>query len=636
MNAIGRTLATIGVLLALASTVDAICGGFGPPPPPPAPAGEVPPGSREPGDPPPPDTGGPTTRGGNTRGPTTPGSDIGGPTTGGGGTGGPTTPPGGSPAPTGPTTGDGGIGGPTTGGTRPNAGRARSGPDVGHWSYWWYANRALLLDDDMRARENSAARTGDRSVEPRDAFWRAKVRSALALALSDEDDEIVASAVLALGKGANAADIPVVRRVALDVERGAAAREHAAMALGLLDAETTEDATLARSALESIASDKRSTERLKALAVLALGLRADEAAVPFLVAAARRGGGTWDLPAAGLTALGMTGGDAARDELERLLAPAARGDETMRRVYAAHGLAKLRDPGSAPALIAALDDDAKDVRRSAALALGRVAPAGDQDVVAVLREVLEKDRDRGVRSTAAISLGLIGGDAAIVALRAAYEKDDTSVRAFAAIGLGVIARRGGRPRVVVPLLRDLQRGARQELRGAVCVAVGLAGLSEAAPALREIVQGGGDPKLVAHAALALGLVQDREAAPEILRKELRRSNDSVLRGEIARALGMLGDVRTLVELDDMAEFGGSEHDRIVGCLGLGRVGGAESAALLIDILGSEKHSRLERHMAGNALGLLLDPSEGRRTGSVPADLDWFMFTPTVIDVLTEM
>ena len=41
-------------------------------------------------------------------------------------------------------------------------------------------------------------------------------------------------------------------------------------------------------------------------------------------------------------------------------------------------------------------------------------------------------------------------------------------------------------------------------------------------------------------------------------------------------------------------------------------------------------------MAGNALGLLIDPSEGRRTGSVCADLNWYMFTPTVIDVLTEM
>ena len=41
-------------------------------------------------------------------------------------------------------------------------------------------------------------------------------------------------------------------------------------------------------------------------------------------------------------------------------------------------------------------------------------------------------------------------------------------------------------------------------------------------------------------------------------------------------------------------------------------------------------------MAGNALGLLLDESEGRRTGAVAADLNWHLFTPTVIDVLSEL
>ena len=147
---------------------------------------------------------------------------------------------------------------------------------------------------------------------------------------------------------------------------------------------------------------------------------------------------------------------------------------------------------------------------------------------------------------------------------------------------------------------------------------------------------GGDPEVVAHAAFALGLVGEREKAPPLLRTLLRESNDSVLRGEVARALGMLGDLRTLVELDDMAETGGTEHERIVGCLGLGRVGGPECASLLIGVLGDEKRSRLERHMAGNALGLLLDASEGRRTGSVAADLNWHLFTPTVVDVLTEM
>jgi hypothetical protein len=93
--------------------------------------------------------------------------------------------------------------------------------------------------------------------------------------------------VLALGKAGDASDIPLVTKIVVDEARGAAEREHATMALGLLAADTAADAAAARAALHSVAANEDNSERLRALALYALGLRKDEGAVPFLTDCAR-------------------------------------------------------------------------------------------------------------------------------------------------------------------------------------------------------------------------------------------------------------------------------------------------------------------------------------------------------------
>ncbi len=642
----GGVLAGAGLALALslvvaAEVAHAICGGFSPPPPPPPPPeapGSIDPDSREPRDPAPPPDGGPSTGGGGTGGPTTGGNDIGGPTTPSGDTGGPTTGDGGASGPTtgGPTTGDGGIGGPSTGGgARPGRSGGGGGRlDAGHWTHWWYANRTFLLAEGSRARANAAQTPGSSSID--DVLWRAETRRALAKAMTDDDEEVVESSVLALGKAGDASDISLIMSLANDADRKQLTREAAAMSLGILRADTADDRLAIRTTLEAMGIEKRAPDRQRAIAILALGLRQDEASVPYLMDRAREGGQTWDVPAAGLTALGLSGSEDARGELVRLLVPPSRGNDSRRQVYAAHGLAKLRDPVSLPALYGALADKSDDVRRAAALAIGSIAPPAHEASVNALDRVMRKDKDRGVRATATVALGLIGGDSALATLRRTYDKDDAAIRPFAAVAIGVLARRSERPRIAAPLLKALKRGTRTELLGATCVAVGLAGMTDAAPRLREVLSESKDPKVKAQAAMSLGLIGDRDAAPPILREMLRESNDTVLRGEIARALGMLGDVRTLVELDDMAANGKTEHERITGLLGLGRIGGRESASLLTGVLGDTKRSTLERHMAGNAIGLLLDKSEGRRVHRVSSDLNWYALTQAVFHVMAEM
>jgi len=507
--------------------------------------------------------------------------------------------------------------------------------EAGHWSHWWYANRLFLLEDGVRAHRH-AARTGVDDLPPEDALWRADARQALAVALADDDDEVVAAAVLALGKAGDAADIPIVRAVAANEKRGPAAREHAVMALGLLAAETPEDAADARAALRAIAEDGNSSERLQALALYALGLRGDESVVPYLVDRARRPASSWDAPVAGLTALGLSGCEAAGVELGRVLQEARGARQATRRSYAVHGLAKLGDLAALPMLLRTLGDEEVEVRRAAALAVGAIAPPGDEGAVTALRRVLEKDDDRGARAMGAVGLGLVGGDEAVAALRKAYDRGDAMLRPYAAVALGVVARRSENPRIVAPLLRDLKRGTRQELLGATCVAVGLAELDEALPLLRELLEEAQSPQVVAQAAVAMGMIGEQGAGRQTLRDLLVTSRDPMVRGEVALALGLAGDVGALQGLQATARDGGTEHERLSACIGLGRIGGPESARVLMEILRDTKRSRLERHMAGNAIGMLLDTSEGRRVGCIPADLNWYVLTPTVIDILTEM
>lgn len=408
--ALGGLLTTVGAIGVDTSTVRAECNTYRPPPPPPPPTAD--PNSGVPGMEPAPETG-PSAPGGSTRGPATGGRrPAGGVRTGGGG-------------------GGGGI-------------------EAGHWSHWWYANRLFVIETGMRAHTHAAAspRTGRAA---RDLLWRADARRALAAALSDADDEVVAAAVLALGKAGDASDIGLVRSIAVDPKRGSSEREHAAMALGLLAADTPQDAAESRNALRAIAADDQNSERLRALALYAIGLRGEEAAVPFLADFAARGARSWDLPAASLSALGLSGCEAARVELGRVLVEARGRRQTLRRVYAAHGFAKLGDVAALPLLVRVLDDEEADVRRAAAMAIGKLAPPGDPEIVRALRRVLDTDRDRGARAMAAVALGLIGGDEALSALRKTYARDDAALRPFAAVAIGVIARRSDRPRIASTL-----------------------------------------------------------------------------------------------------------------------------------------------------------------------------------------
>lgn len=548
------------------------------------------------------------------------------------------TPPGDGPGPVGPTTPGSGplpTQPPPTPGTRPGRGSRSEEPGLDHWSRWWFPNRDHLLG--LSARVPGTTTPGSADGPAGSEIWRAEVSAALVKALGDSDEEISTAAAIALGKGGDPSHTDALACVLLDGKRLQPVREAAALALGLVDLGDSEEGRMAaRVALERVAGDRREAPRLRGMAVYGLGLRGDTGALPYLISAAHSPDVAWDVPAAGIASLGLVGEDLALPDLEDVLRSSQnrRREDLIRRVYAAQGLARLGDAAALPVLREAAADSDEDVRRAALLALGALANETDDDTAELLLRVLARDKDRACRNMAALSLARTTHPRAEAALRRAYTKGDRLHQPFAALALGLLARETNDPRVVSPLAHDLGNRSNADLLGALAVAVGLARFTDSSKELQAIVSDRGDPELRSHAAIALGLMGDTPGAAATLRSVLQSENDPAIRREAALALGLLGDREAVRILVKVLEDGGTTYEQGSAAAALGRIGGAEASKALLDLLRDERRPGVARGMAAVGLGLLLDRTEGRGISRVGADLNWYLTTDTVEEVLT--
>lgn len=463
-----------------------------------------------------------------------------------------------------------------------------------------------------------------------DTLWRAAARRALAAAIEDPDEEIVASAAVALGKTGDATQAPLLIGVLRSDTRRRMEREAAALGLGLLTLDSSASDNEIREALIDVAGDAREPTRLRAIAVHALGLRRDEASVPFLVSAMSTAEADWDVPAAATAALGCVGDDLVRGDLQRVLA-GGRGIDRVQRVYAAQALSKSGGPATVRALVRSALDDDPHVRRASYLALSAIGP-GDEAAIDALVRAVHRERNGGARCAAAIALGLTGHERAEAPLRHAYEKGNAELQRFAGIALGLLARARGEPDLVQRLEVDLRERANSDLRGALAIALGLARRRAAGPLLREIAASRGDPTLRRYAALAVGLVGDSEGAPA-LRAVLAEESEPRLRAAAATALGLLGDQTTVPDL--VRSLAGRDSVFVQGstAIALGRIGGVDAARALTAVLDDASRPEIVRSSAAIALGVLLDQGEGDLLAETGRHLEWTTLTTTVYELL---
>jgi HEAT repeat protein len=270
-----------------------------------------------------------------------------------------------------------------------------------------------------------------------------------------------------------------------------------------------------------------------------------------------------------------------------------------------------------------------EVARSLVIAIGNLGLPEETEVVDALLVAAKRHDDPPTRHFAMLSLGRLFERGGLLGEPAREQRQKTqewllaelkdpdrrSNRAFVALALGLIGR-GDRTNAPEGKGSSLtQLSARQiatcfdderdpSLRGALAVALGLVGASEAGPRLRAELDVEGNPVLVSHLATAIALADCREAIPRLRELLQDRSLHPAVRIDVARALGMLDDrgfekqlLELLAQADDIPQAAAFAK-------ALGLLGGRAAVEPLIALAEQKELPEFRRAFAVVALGLL--------------------------------
>ncbi len=361
-------------------------------------------------------------------------------------------------------------------------------------------------------------------------------------------------AAAALGHIGDAAAAPLLERALLHRGNVLPVRVGAAMGLGLLGDPS------AAAALTEVLRDRREDDPVRAMAAAALGMLArapgapgKEGGAPSRADPARvladvvRDPDALAAPArqTALLSLGLTPPDS--ETVARLIGALRRDPDAGARACAALALGRISTPGSGAersartALLAALEDEAPDVRSFLLLGLGL---GRHREARGAVEAVLAGGGDPSARGAAAIALGLLEDPASVAALAAvAGGGGDPGLRASAAEALGLIAGASrangagpGRTGAARQALGKLADTGGPEVRGAACYGLGLAGDPADLPRLAEGLAAG-TPFLRQGAILGLAALGGEEARDRLFAHVPRESLPE-LRGLSIRAAAL--------------------------------------------------------------------------------------------------
>jgi HEAT repeat protein len=331
-------------------------------------------------------------------------------------------------------------------------------------------------------------------------------------ALRGDDRDVRSRAVWTLKKIGTAA-APALTEALSDED--ACVRGPAALALIEIDPETK---ALVPALINALSDENDLIRERAAEALEKIGPEA-KTAVPALIEALKDK--NKDLRVRSAVALGMIGADAKA--VVAALTEALSDEDIWVRLRAAVALEKINPETKAavPALIDALKDEY--ARWQAARALRNI---GSKAVLALVEAL--KDKDKGVRKAAAFALGLIGQEAkpAVSALIEALKDENDSVRSYAAEALGRI---GSEAKTAVLALVEALKDENKNVRVRSVEALGIIGADSkvAVAALTETLS---DEDIWVRLRAAVALVkigQDAKPALPALIEALKDENDSV-------------------------------------------------------------------------------------------------------------
>jgi HEAT repeat protein len=591
------------------------------------------------------------------------------PNLGGGGDGTPGGPgnPGGpsTPGPGGPATG--GAKGPTTGGPAapPTGGRNGSGAfgksrnkgsgGYDQWEFWWENNDDpfLALKDRMRrgriTSQSGLARglssNADPARRPTPSDVADTIVPALLSVMDSSEADLVDSAVLALARvlpsEKSAVALPALR-AALHHD-AKSVRESATLALGVLGAP---EAVVDLRELLLDTPDGRAATRhpngvepqVRAFAAAALGLIGAPQAAADLERVVRDGklGANDDLKALALLSLGLlSGGHEAIVAFEQ----DALGDRELPalvRAQAPIALARIADQeagrsaarGALHFLLARFQDEkSDDVRRSLAIALGRIAGAEDVEVIDGLAEASERASDVSTREFSLMALAELGardGDAAghaalhqrlgALFTRTLEQPVHSTDKPYGALGLGVWARNPALDRKDSDAARSaiaaqFERENNPSFKGALAISLGLLGAAEHSDALASCLEDARESPLRGYLAVGLGLMNSRRHSEALITALETKGVDSKAKLQYARALGLLGDAKAVDVLTRQFKESNTLQESSATVQALGLIGDRGAIVPLVAVLRDARETPQRRGFAAVGLGLLAEKTD---------------------------
>ncbi len=450
----------------------------------------------------------------------------------------------------------------------------------------------LLADESFEVRTAAAIALGKTA----DARGSRPLRTA---AVKDDHRDVRDSAVLGLGLCGQQADIPFLYEVLTEQENNARHRSFAAFALGLIGGEDAAAALLrfldGRTGPDGTTLVYRENGELTASTFVALGLTGDERVLPVL-----------------------------REALE-----SDRNDENV-RAFVVLSLGRMADRESLARVGQVLRQE-KDagLRRSAAIALGRMATGDDMDAVDALFDALRSDIDPVTRQFAAMSLGGLATDPIRARLRGMLPKADRMDRPFLALALGMAKDM----RSALALHAALERESDESTRASYCIALALMGDVDATPLIERQLAEKGRIWLQGYAALSLGMLGSTRSAP-LLRERLADENDARLRANLAVALGLLHDRRARTYLVETLRGDGPLYDRGGAAMALGVLRMSRAVPDLLDVARDKKQMDLVRAFSVVALGLIADTSAVPKLARFAVDHNYTLTADPLNEVLT--
>ena len=467
------------------------------------------------------------------------------------------------------------------------------------WEWWFDFNKEELLDLRRRQRERAAA-DPDREVVPVDDALRRKQLVPLLRELTGHHNRDVRStATLALARTGLADQLPKVREMTRDNDLFV--RCNALLAVGMLGGPPAVE-RLGKALADR---DLPSEQRIFAAAALALAGGPEAREILARRLTKERMAKENNLLQAGLLyAAGLS-------EDPELLAPLAalestwmlRRDGQLRAVWVV-ALGRLGAPGGLPHVLAHMDDQDNQVRRSAGAALEALATLLDGDQLTAVIEHTADENDVPARINLLRALGRVRRPDSRAFLTERLAKATTLMLPHLALALGM----DGHPDNLEPILARLADTSDQTAVSALAVSLGLLGQPAAADELTPRFLAARDPLLQGYLCLGLGLL---DVASDDARKEMLHLAETTHDVELVRlsvtALGLLGEEAALEQLAGTTRELRGTLDRAARLYALGPVADARLAGSLAAVAADERQPSYVITYAAQALGALGDP-----------------------------